>query len=305
MLRHFKKGSGSFLFLCAAAAVIAVLGACSSQPEFSGTGTDSRFVREYVRNGIIPEIWEWQSVQSGVDYAYFRNDSLPVRWHLVRIDLRTPGLELVSYPHERHFSQNGTFAGQTVQQFAADTDALVAVNATPFSYAPTRFGSRRKLTGLYAVEGVQLSEPIEKYAALLLIRTEGRLEACVLPHQTETLPERTEYAFGGFFAILSDSRIREFAYHSLDSRTAAGVSADKSVLYLLCVEGERKRSSRGLTYEECAYLLRAAGAADAMQLDGGGSAAIAISGIKTMSYPVKRHSANIFGFKVTFPQNSD
>lgn len=54
-------------------------------------------------------------------------------------------------------------------------------------------------------------------------------------------------------------------------RSAIGFSADGSRMYLLTVEGDSSRSA-GATLAELAELMKAFGAADALELDGGGSA---------------------------------
>jgi len=56
-------------------------------------------------------------------------------------------------------------------------------------------------------------------------------------------------------------------------RSAVGISRDGKTIYLMVAEG-RIRRSEGMTAQESAALLKAAGAWDAMLFDGGGSAAL-------------------------------
>jgi hypothetical protein len=58
-------------------------------------------------------------------------------------------------------------------------------------------------------------------------------------------------------------------------RTALGIRADGTVL-LVVVDGHRHRASVGLTIEELRVLLKALGARDAVNLDGGGSSAMVV-----------------------------
>jgi hypothetical protein len=62
-----------------------------------------------------------------------------------------------------------------------------------------------------------------------------------------------------------------------DPRTAAGLSADGTRLYLLTVDG-RSAASEGLTLRELAELLRDLGADDGANLDGGGSSTLVTRG---------------------------
>mmetsp|Transcript_15639 Transcript_15639/g.21183 ORF Transcript_15639/g.21183 Transcript_15639/m.21183 type:complete len:86 (-) Transcript_15639:129-386(-) len=50
-----------------------------------------------------------------------------------------------------------------------------------------------------------------------------------------------------------------------------GVDSTGRYLYLMVVDGKRPDYSAGLTYEDCAKVLRSLGAADAMACDQGGS----------------------------------
>jgi exopolysaccharide biosynthesis protein len=58
-------------------------------------------------------------------------------------------------------------------------------------------------------------------------------------------------------------------------RTALGIRKDGTVL-LVVVDGHRHGSSVGLTIEELRLLMKALGARDAVNLDGGGSSAMVV-----------------------------
>ena len=60
-------------------------------------------------------------------------------------------------------------------------------------------------------------------------------------------------------------------------RTALGFSRDSSTLYLVTVDG-RSENSGGMTLTELARLLRALGAWQAMNFDGGGSTTMVVAG---------------------------
>ena len=54
--------------------------------------------------------------------------------------------------------------------------------------------------------------------------------------------------------------------------------------------------SEGLSYPECARVLAAMGADDAMEFDGGGSSSLFIGGKNMLAYPSLRINANSIGF---------
>lgn len=95
--------------------------------------------------------------------------------------------------------------------------------------------------------------------------------------RTEMLP--------GFPALLADGRwvgdleqeARPAFAASRDPRTAVGWDPDRQRLWLVVVDGRRDRR-QGMTLPELAELLRALGARDAVNLDGGGSSAMVVRG---------------------------
>lgn len=81
-------------------------------------------------------------------------------------------------------------------------------------------------------------------------------------------------AIWGRFDILKKNKTifprqyrRDFPY----ARTVMGLDQDGSELFLMVVDGKRPWYSVGLTYEDCAKMLRSLGAYDAMACDQGGS----------------------------------
>ena len=60
----------------------------------------------------------------------------------------------------------------------------------------------------------------------------------------------------------------------LAPRTAFGISADGRYLYALIVDGRQKGYSHGADMLDLALLLKAAGASDAINMDGGGSSTL-------------------------------
>ena len=99
-------------------------------------------------------------------------------------------------------------------------------------------------------------------------------------------------------ALLDDGRLRVTSDEevffgtsipAVHPRTAAGITAD-GALILMVVDG-RQDESRGVSLEELAVLMRDAGAADALNLDGGGSSTLVVDGIlinRPAGYQVER-----------------
>ena len=77
-------------------------------------------------------------------------------------------------------------------------------------------------------------------------------------------------AVSGFSIVARDGK-STFKDKLLAPRTAYGISADKRYMYILCVDGRQKTWSMGMTCQEAGEWLLAAGASDAINMDGGGS----------------------------------
>jgi exopolysaccharide biosynthesis protein len=61
-------------------------------------------------------------------------------------------------------------------------------------------------------------------------------------------------------------------------RTAFGLSADRKTAWLVVIDGRQQGYSMGASLPEMVALFRELGASDAINLDGGGSAAMAVAG---------------------------
>lgn len=78
-------------------------------------------------------------------------------------------------------------------------------------------------------------------------------------------------AIWGRFDILKKGKLIKHDRDRPYARTVMGLSEDGTQLFLMIVDGKKPDHSVGLTYEDCAKMLRALGASDAMACDQGGS----------------------------------
>lgn len=290
-----------FFFLATLSALLAFF-SCTTAPEDSGS---LQVVQEpHIRQGVNfhppgpPREWDWETIAEGILYTNFVSDQIPLRWHLVSVDLHNPAVQPIAYPAPEAATGSEVFAGRTTWQFLRETDALVAVNASPFTAPLTYLLPHRSVVGLFINQGKIISPAIPRYSALCLERNGPSWVPSIISDQTQ-YPPQTELALGGFFTILEEGLVQSFPACSLDSRTAIGTTQDNRYLLILYVEGKSKRKSSGLSFEESALVLQAAGAWDALQMDGGGSAALSVRG-KDITGRFHRRAANILGFTLTF-----
>ena len=285
------------------------LTSCASQRIIDADAEPSLYPAET----YIPESFDWQEVQPGISRFDFSNPDFPIIYHAVRIDLTTPGLELVCVPTaseaDNSFggvdasgtsptsSATGTMAQTSrsrriaTSQFAAEQNCVVAINATQFD--------SKEIVGIHKANGTVLSEPVEKYAAIAFRREqngEQGYSAVIFNEQKAPLFQEFDYAFGGFFVVLKDSEVIYDYIRRHTSRTGAGLSADGRVLYLLVAEGERPLKSEGLSYPQCGEIFKAMGCTNALEFDGGDSTELCINGKSVLSYKNWRTQASSFGF---------
>ena len=239
----------------------------------------------------------WQTVADGVEMLEWKVPKTKIHNRALKIDLSRGALQVLGYPQS--IGADGVFEAKTTAAFARETGAAVVINATPFETPSGPLSKKRALAGVYAVDGAVLTPPRARYAALGFTRSNS---AFIIKSQAEPLPDDASLAAGGFFSILEDGAIVPFAATSLDARMAVGISAGKTTLYILCVQGGGGIFARGMSYEECALVLFWLGADDALQMDGGSSTSLAVNG-KTLAGRFGITPANLLGFK--FKENAD
>ncbi|MDG5799088.1 phosphodiester glycosidase family protein [Marinilabiliaceae bacterium ANBcel2] len=108
---------------------------------------------------------------------------------------------------------------------------------------------------------------------------------------------------GGDRTILLNGEIQDNDWVQLHPRTAAGYCEDKERLFLMVVDG-RSDQSNGVSTKMLAELLKLSGAANAINLDGGGSSAMVLHDkiVNTPSDGYERRVANSLVFVSEAPE---
>jgi hypothetical protein len=198
-------------------------------------------------------------------------------WAL-RVDRFEPGLRPVVYGGDGA-AEDGMIPGVRVSGFVRRRGLLAGINGGPFDLVPGKKGKTRIVLGLTIAEGLLVSPPDPRYGALLFyygggaaIRGQGDLGDLAA----------IQNALGGFHLLLEEGRLSARALRSAENpaaprhpRSAVGLSAAGRFLYLLVIDG-RRPGSAGATEAETAIILRQLGAAEGLNLDGGGSATLAL-----------------------------
>jgi hypothetical protein len=198
--------------------------------------------------------------------------------HAVWVDLQTPSVALRATRADEQ--------GQTVSEFAAGTGAIAAINGDFFSdgFDPL---------GLAIGDGALWSTDTASWS-FLACDVAGRCQIDA-PGLVTAADPTWQLAVGGNFVLLTP----DFHWSAADDetcgpsptafcttehpRTAVGLSADGATLIMVVVEGRQEFT--GLRVSALASLMAELGAAWALNLDGGGSSAMVVDGVRVSGRP--------------------
>jgi exopolysaccharide biosynthesis protein len=216
--------------------------------------------------------WTPVPAASGLDYFAGKVSRPRIEFYALRLDLGAPNLRIVVVPGGGRYREGDLSV--KVSSFVRYKGLLAGINALPFEPASGTEGEPRTNIGLVVADGVTLSPPHNRFDALVFYKDgNAAIEA-----QSEINDfDNIENAVGGFYRILEHGELVSRVLNLSDRhpRSAAGISSDNRFLYLLVIDG-RQLKSIGCTEAETALLLKALGAFEGINFDGGGSSALAL-----------------------------
>jgi hypothetical protein len=252
-------------------------------------------------DGIVPQ-WTPYAQEFGGGLALFAGKVAGPRlefWAL-RADLREPGLSIVvsgPAPVNGEFRENHIPA-ESVSSFVERRRCAAGINAAPFSPVSAAPGEDRFIDGITVSNGVLVSRPNPRFDALVFYSGGAsapapRKKAAIVSQRelADALEQGSgldgiENAAGGFQTVLLGGRPVKRALDQdaggkapRHPRSAAGLSPDGNILYLLAVDG-RRPASVGVTEAELARILERLGAYDGLNFDGGGSTALVLRSLR-------------------------
>lgn len=229
--------------------------------------------------------YDWnkaKKLHDGVFHAFiYPKDPRPMKINAVRIDLKSEGIDFVSTAADKDFgkpmpdfpSMNIETKRMTVKNFLLNQrkegkNMLIAANATP--WGPWRSPFTHKYGGnikLLIAEGKIISDKKVNVPAFVLTK-DNKVEIRAVKKDEDR--KNFRIAMAGFSIILKNAKV-VIKYKDYHPRTCYGISADGRFFYIMTVDGRQKFVSEGASVVECAEFMRYFGAADAINMDGGGS----------------------------------
>lgn len=240
---------------------------------------------------------------------------VPQAIHVVRIDLTRPGVELEVTAGDR--SGGREFRAQTTSEYLVRNRLSAAVNGgffEPFrgggaggeDYYP-RSGDPVDVIGLSMHAGIVDSPATHdpKMNGTVCVKR----PAAVSIARGQACPAGTDEAMAAGPLLLSAGtpQAHTLSVTARHPRTAFGLSADRRTAWMVVVDGRQPFQSEGATLPEMTEIFRRLGAADALNLDGGGSTTMVVAegeGARVANVPIhtavpgrERPSANHLGVR--------
>ena len=224
--------------------------------------------------------------------AKYRSPRL-MRVVIMRIDLSTPGLRIVTTGRDADWGKpmpdcpKFTIAAKriTTAEFMKRANAensgkrpmLAAFNASPWlpwqKPFTHKYGDPR---GLNISDGTVVSDNSPELPSFVVWQN-GKIEIAETVDRRKI--GRIREAVSGFGIIVKNGKciLPDVGYAKRPMpRMAYGLSHDRRYLYVIAIDGRQKNWSLGATGSETGKLLVEAGAWDAINMDGGGSATLCV-----------------------------
>lgn len=222
----------------------------------------------------------WRRPHPGMRYLHRRAGLFD--YHLVLVDLRTPGLRVVSTREDELAPRvpGGAHRWETTSAFARRHGVEVAINANYYDIhhaaltaCGLAMGGGQVFGTAYADRRLDCWESVgfaARGGKVAFFDSRGRtFGPAPAPWISEVVTGSPRVLREGEVEVVSHPRHAR----SRNPRTVVGANRDRDTLYLLVVNGREGRN-QGMTTAEAGRVLRDFGAWDAVNLDGGGSSTL-------------------------------
>lgn len=181
---------------------------------------------------------------------------------IARVDLRHPAVDIQVTPKKREKYLTSTFA--------EENNCILAINgeAGETMAMDCELG---EWSGNWVSDGRVVMMADTKERPFIGVSAENKAQYFEESFVDTEYKDAYYNAIWGRFDILKKGQLIAHENDRPYARTVMGVDGTGNYLYLMIVDGKRPDYSAGLSYEDCAKILRALGANDAMACDQGGS----------------------------------
>ncbi len=229
-----------------------------------------------------------EKVQTGTELLKFELvEPRLQKVNLMRIDLATEGLQFTGTAKDKDWGKPmPDHEGSIIHTLRVKTrdlmtelrrqgrNVIVGFNSAPWlPWEPPFDHKYAHPRGLGILDGEVICDT-RPHTAEFVVYNDGKID--ILPEVPEDDYPNIRLAASGFAVIMEDGEILPGSWYEKDlmPRIAYGLSRDRRYLYIVTVDGRQEEWSMGATGREVAEMLQAAGAYDAINMDGGGSATL-------------------------------
>jgi hypothetical protein len=196
--------------------------------------------------------------------------------YVLRIDLNADGIGFTTTPHSGSLET----ISQTTTQFLQASGAQVAINTAFFSPCgcSTTTADPKSLSGLHVSNGTVVSTDESGYPSILF--GVGNQVSMAAGGQAN-LAGVSNAVSGNGFVVQGGVNVAPTAsssFNNTNPRSLIGIDQTARWLYLVAVDGRQSGYSDGVSLSEEAQLLLTLGVWNGINLDGGGSTAMAVEG---------------------------
>lgn len=195
---------------------------------------------------------------------------LAVKMFVLEVDLKEAHLTMkASSPNEE--GKLKTKQQMTLQALAYDKSGsrvLAAVNGDFFAKNGTP-------QGIYYRNGTCLKGTMTDNVCTFFAITKNKRAIIGSYDEYDSYKENIQEAVGGRVRLMTNGNVLPQTVTALEPRTAIGVT-DDNVVYILVADGRNFWYSNGMRYAEMGAVMKALGAKNAINLDGGGSSTFII-----------------------------
>lgn len=195
---------------------------------------------------------------------------LAVKMFVLEVDLKEAHLTMkASSPNEE--GKLKTKQQMTLQALAYDKSGsrvLAAVNGDFFAKDGTP-------QGIYYRNGTCLKGTMTDNVCTFFAITKNKRAIIGSYDEYDSYKENIQEAVGGRVRLMTNGNVLPQTVTALEPRTAIGVT-DDNVVYILVADGRNFWYSNGMRYAEMGVVMKALGAKNAINLDGGGSSTFII-----------------------------
>ena len=195
---------------------------------------------------------------------------LAVKMFVLEVDLKEAHLTMkASSPNEE--GKLKTKQQMTLQALAYDKSGsrvLAAVNGDFFAKDGTP-------QGIYYRNGTCLKGTMTDNVCTFFAITKNKKAIIGSYDEYDSYKENIQEAVGGRVRLMTNGNVLPQTATALEPRTAIGVT-DDNVVYILVADGRNFWYSNGMRYAEMGAVMKALGAKNAINLDGGGSSTFII-----------------------------